>query len=78
MIIINIYINKKHDPICINNSNIYIISHAYGKVSTLLTQKWTELENRYQKISYWCPASRILRLSEYKIRYAKKKLKKKE
>jgi hypothetical protein len=37
-IIINIYIIKKHDPIHINNSNIYNISHAYGKLSTHLTQ----------------------------------------
>jgi hypothetical protein len=29
---------KKHDPIHINNSNIYNISHAYGKLSTHLTQ----------------------------------------
>ena len=37
-IIINIYIIKKHDPIHINKSNIYNISHAYGKLSTHLTQ----------------------------------------
>jgi hypothetical protein len=35
---LNIYIIKKHDPIHINNSNIYNISHAYGKLSTHLTQ----------------------------------------
>jgi hypothetical protein len=34
----NIYIIKKHDPIHINNSNIYNISHAYGKLFTLLAQ----------------------------------------
>ena len=33
-IIINIYIIKKHDPIHINKSNIYNISHAYEKLST--------------------------------------------
>jgi hypothetical protein len=43
---------QKHDPICINNSNIYIISHAYEKLSTRMTQKLTELENRYQRKSY--------------------------
>ena len=37
-IIINIYIIKKHDPIHINNSNIYNISHAYEKLSTHPTQ----------------------------------------
>jgi hypothetical protein len=31
-IIINIYIIKKNDPIHINNSNIYNISHAYKKI----------------------------------------------
>jgi hypothetical protein len=48
----HIYIIKKHDLIRINNSNIYIIFHAYEKLSTHLTQKLTELENRYQKKSY--------------------------
>ena len=39
------YIIKKHDPIHINNPNIYTIYHAYGKLSTYLTQNQTELEN---------------------------------
>jgi hypothetical protein len=43
-IIINIYIIKKHDPIHINKSNIYNISHAYGKLFTHLTRKQTELK----------------------------------
>ena len=43
-IIINIYIIKKHDPIHISKSNIYNISHAYGKLSTHLTQKQTKLK----------------------------------
>jgi hypothetical protein len=38
-IIVNIYIIKKYDPIHINKSNIYNISHAYGKLSTHLTRK---------------------------------------
>jgi hypothetical protein len=63
---------QKHDPICINNSNIYIISHAYEKLSTRMTQKLTELENRYQRKSYWCPAGRISELFEYKMRHTKK------
>jgi hypothetical protein len=40
MIIINIETHT-HDPIRINNSNIYTISHAYIKLSTHLTQKRT-------------------------------------
>jgi len=35
----HIYIIKKHDPIHINKSNIYNISHAYEKFSTHLTRK---------------------------------------
>jgi len=69
----HIYIIKKHDLIRINNSNIYIIFHAYEKLSTHLTQKLTELENRYKKKSYWCPAGRISELFEYKMRHIKKK-----
>jgi hypothetical protein len=42
MIIINIETHTHtHDPIRINNSNIYTISHAYIKLSTHLTQKRT-------------------------------------
>jgi len=44
-IYIYIYIIKKHDPIHINNPNIYTISHAYEKLSTNLTQNQTELED---------------------------------
>jgi hypothetical protein len=40
----HIYIIKKHDPIYINKSNIYNISHAYKKLSTHLTRKQTELK----------------------------------
>ena len=47
-----IYIIKKHDPIHINKSNIYNISHAYGKLSTHLTQKQTTLKSRYRRKSY--------------------------
>jgi len=65
-IIINIYIIKKHDPIHINKSNIYNISHAYGKLSTHLTQKQTALKSRYRKKSYWWPVGRISGLSENK------------
>jgi len=65
-IIINIYIIKKHDPIHINKSNIYNISHAYEKLSTHLTRKQTTLKSRYWRKFYWCPAGRISRLSEYK------------
>jgi hypothetical protein len=39
-----IYIIEKHDPIHINRSNIYNISHAYRKLSTHLTRKQTELK----------------------------------
>ena len=35
----HIYIIKKHDPTHINKSNIYNISHAYGKLSTHVTRK---------------------------------------
>jgi hypothetical protein len=65
-IIINIYIIKKHDPIHINKLNIYNISHAYGKLSTHLTRKQTEVKSRHWRKSYWRPAGRISRLSEYK------------
>ena len=65
-IIINIYIIKKHDPIHINKSNIYTISHAYGKLSTHLTRKQTEVKSKYWRKSYWRPAGRISGLSEYK------------
>ena len=65
-IIINIYIIKKHDPIHINKSNIYNISHAYGKLSTHLTQKQTTLTSWNRRKSYWRPAGRISGLSEYK------------
>jgi hypothetical protein len=65
-IIINIYIIKKHDPIHINKSIIYNISHAYGKLSSNLTQKQTEVKSRHRRKSYWCPAGRISGLSEYK------------
>jgi hypothetical protein len=65
-IIINIYIIKKHDPIHINKSNIYNISHAYGKLSTHLTRKQTEVKSRHRRKSYWLPADRISGLSEYK------------
>jgi len=65
-IIINIYIIKKHDPIHINKSNIYNISHAYGKLSTHLTRKQTEVKSRHRRKSYWRPAGRISGLSEYK------------
>ena len=71
-IIINIYFIKKHDPIRINNLNIYTISHAYEKLFTHLTQKRTELESRYQKKSYWYLADRKSGLSEYKRRHTKK------
>jgi len=60
------YIIKKYDPIHINKSNMYNISHAYEKLSTHLTQKQTEVKSRYQKKSYWPPAGRISGLSEYK------------
>jgi hypothetical protein len=43
---------KNHDSICINNLNIYIISHVYEKLFTHLTQKRTELESKYQRKSY--------------------------
>jgi len=65
-IIINIFIIKKHDPIHINKSNIYNISHAYGKLSTHLTWKQTEVKSRHRRKSYWRPAGRISGLSEYK------------
>ena len=65
-IIINIYIIKKHDPIHINKSNIYNISHAYEKLSTHLTRKQTEVKSKYWRKSYWRPAGRISGLSEYK------------
>jgi len=65
-IISKIYIIKKHDPIHINNSNIYNSSHAYRKLSTHLTQKWKEIKSRYRRKFYWCPTCRISRLSEYK------------
>jgi len=65
-IIINIYIIKKHDSIHINKSNIYNISHAYGKLSIHLTRKQTEVKSRYRRKSYWRPAGRISELSEYK------------
>jgi hypothetical protein len=42
---------KKHDPIHINNSNIYNISYAYEKLSTHLTQKQIKLKSRYRKNS---------------------------
>jgi len=42
---------KKHDPIRINNSNIYIISHVCGKLSTHLTQKRTKLKGKYRRKS---------------------------
>jgi len=48
---IYIYI-KIHDPIRINNSNNYTISHAYEKVSIHLTQKRIELESTYRRKSY--------------------------
>jgi len=41
----HIYIIKKHDPIHINNPNIYTISHVYEKLFTHLTQNQTELED---------------------------------
>jgi hypothetical protein len=75
-IIINIYFIKKHSPIRIKNLNIYIISYAYENLFTHLTQKWTELESRYQKKSYWHPADRKLGLFEYKKRHTKKWLEK--
>jgi len=65
-IIINIYIIKKHDPIHINKSNIYNISHAYEKLSTHLTRKQTEIKSRHRRKSYWHSAGRISGLSEYK------------
>jgi hypothetical protein len=65
-IIINIYIIKKHDPIHINKSNIYNIYHAYGKLSTHLTRKQTEVKSRHRRKSNWRPADRISGLSEYK------------
>ena len=52
MLIINISIIKKHNLIRINNSNIYIISYAYEKLSTHLSQERTKLESRYRKQSY--------------------------
>jgi hypothetical protein len=72
----HISIIKKHDPIHINNSNIYTISHAYGKLSTHPTQKRTELESRYRKKSYKYPAARISGLSKYERKHTKKQLEK--
>jgi len=65
-IIINICIIKKHDPIHINKSNIYNISHAYRKLSTHLTRKQTEVKSRHWRKSYWHSAGRISGLSKYK------------
>jgi len=62
----HIYIIKKHDSIHINKSNIYTISHVYGKLSTHLTQKQTEAKSRHRRKSYWRPVGRISGLSEYK------------
>jgi hypothetical protein len=72
----HISIIKKHDPIHIHNSNIYTISHAYGKLSTHPTQKRTELESRYRKKSYKYPAARISGLSKYERKHTKKQLEK--
>ena len=62
----HIYIIKKHDSIHINKSNIYIISHAYGKLSTHLTQKQTAHTSWNRSKFYWRPTGRISGLSEYK------------
>jgi len=56
----------KHDPFHTNNSNIYIISYAYGILSTHLIQNQNKHKNRYRKKSYYYPANGISEISEYK------------
>jgi len=48
----HIYYQEAHDPIHINESNIYNISHAYRKLSTHLTQNQTVVKSKYRKKSY--------------------------
>jgi hypothetical protein len=71
-IINNIRIIKKYDQFHINNLIICIIHLAYKKLSTHLTQKQKELENRCPLRSYWCPVGRVLRVFGYKRRHTKK------